>query len=243
MLHVYSIFKSIQGEVNAWGQGKIALFIRLAGCNLRCKYCDTVYAITDKAVKQSNSLNVEQLISVINKFEEENGTVKYITITGGEPLLYKDDLKILIPLLVQNNKKIVIETNGSFELIDFNCSIRNSISYVVDYKLLSSGEQSKMTEKWFTQLYSRNDYVKFVIADSKDLELADSIISKINQVRKDKNIKQFTNFAFSPVFSRDEKLNKESAKLIKYYLDKKGLDYTFNLQIHKFMQGVLYEDR
>ena len=85
---VNEIFLSIDGEGKR--AGELAVFIRLAGCNLRCSYCDTAYALTADA---GQKMSVDQILSKVNQLSEK--IIKNVTLTGGEPLIHKD-VKVLI---------------------------------------------------------------------------------------------------------------------------------------------------
>ena len=97
-MKVNEIFSSIDGEgIRA---GELATFIRLAGCNLRCNYCDTKYALAQDSGKE---MTVSEILEKVNEFN-----VKNITVTGGEPLIHKD-IEKLIDKLIENGYKVNIE--------------------------------------------------------------------------------------------------------------------------------------
>ena len=101
MLRVAEIFTSIQGESTY--AGLPCHFIRLAGCNLRCSYCDTPYA-------QSFSAGNDTDIEFIVKSAEESG-LKLVEITGGEPLA-QAETPLLCAELLKRNFTVLVETNG-----------------------------------------------------------------------------------------------------------------------------------
>ena len=104
-LVVQEMYSSIDGEINYWGQGFPSIFIRLAGCNLNCPYCDTKYA---KDTDGAKAFAPEELKKSILKIFPG---YKKITITGGEPLLQATALYNFIKLL-EDEYLISIETNG-----------------------------------------------------------------------------------------------------------------------------------
>ena len=150
---VTEIFNSIDGEGKY--AGKLATFIRFAGCNLRCSYCDTLYA---QEHDSGTEMSIEELI----------GLCKYdhVTITGGEPLL-QTDLKKLIVALLKINKFVNIETNGS---IDIRGTKLNDffLNYTIDYKSKSSGMNNSMLMSNF-EFLSGKDVIKFVVGNREDL--------------------------------------------------------------------------
>lgn len=97
---VVEVFESIQGEGSFMGLG--ATFIRLAGCNLSCPWCDTKYAFDDKAARM---LDATEILTTW-KF-----TQPIVVITGGEPTLY--DLGPLVRALKEQGRFVTLETNGT----------------------------------------------------------------------------------------------------------------------------------
>lgn len=171
-LAIHSIFQSIEGEISPFHQGKISTFIRLAGCNCTCAYCDSRYA--DKINRR---LSTKKLIQRFYKAQIKKFNSHKVTITGGEPLLQEEGVNYLIELLLKDNIPVTVETNGSIypKLHIFN----PLIGYVVDYKLPSSGMEDKMDMKWMNAL-TQYDVLKFVIGDSKDYRRAKEVLKLIN---------------------------------------------------------------
>ncbi len=177
-------FVSINGEGRLCGQ--LAIFIRFAGCNLNCSYCDTTWA---------NEKNVPyELMSADDIYKYIKSTeVKNITLTGGEPLLQEGILELLKLLAKDNDLHVEIETNGSV-LVDKFASINNPPSFTMDYKLPSSNMEDRMLLDNFKYL-TKKDTVKFVSGSIKDLEKAKYIIDTYNLVDK-------TSVYISPVFGK-----------------------------------------
>jgi 7-carboxy-7-deazaguanine synthase len=179
-LRVFEIYTSINGEVTAFHQGSITTFIRLAGCNLRCSYCDTIKAQNkDSGYEIGFNTGTDNILSRVERFK-----TKYITITGGEPLLQKQELFELVYHLSHLDYYITIETNGSYPIPTIPTKYANSISWVVDYKLISSGMNKHMDWKRFAAL-GENDFVKFVIDSNKSLNQAIAVIKlvKTNKIK------------------------------------------------------------
>lgn len=124
-LPVVEKFISIDGEGPR--AGALAVFIRLAGCNLRCSYCDTAYALPMEA-------GVPETIEEIAGYAALSG-LRHVTITGGEPLIHAGLIE-LVHALLRANCEINIETNGS---LDFSYLQQRGIVISCDYKLPSSG--------------------------------------------------------------------------------------------------------
>lgn len=243
-LNVYSIFKSIDGEANGfYGAGQPAYFIRLWGCNLNCKWCDTVYA-----QQVSNEISTK-LYSPIGRMDIDSIAEKIpsgakVTITGGEPLLQKEGLENLIFKLLEKSCKISIETNGSVELPQRLQSI-HSVRFIVDYKLPSSGMTEKMKSSIFCNLQDRH-VVKMVVEDLRDYEEAKKVIKTLRKTLRCKAL-----IALSPVLTGltqkgpMEVFTKWPAQLAEMIV-KDNLDeynVVFSLQIHKILWPGSQEER
>jgi 7-carboxy-7-deazaguanine synthase len=152
------IFPSIQGEGK--GQGLVTTFVRLAGCNLRCRWCDTRYA-WDGGEEQS----VDAIAAEVRRLG-----VRRVCITGGEPLLQGEDLSELLATLAEEKFEIEIETNGTIDPTPY----RRFAAICMDVKCPASGEESDLS------LLSRlgpGDSVKFVVSDLEDLRYMVGIIT------------------------------------------------------------------
>ena len=212
-MRVYSIFRSFDGEVNRFYQGTPSTFIRMSGCGLRCKYCDTVYAQRKNSGK---NLSVDQVIDKVKLFE-----TKKVTITGGEPLLQKEELLKLVSKLHSLDFQISIETNGSILLPCFSSEFNGC--WVMDYKLPSSGQGKKMVLANFERL-GINDFVKFVIMNRQDYLTALVLIKQFET----KMVKP--NIAFSPVLG-----HRMNPKILAEWMIEDKVEAIYNLQIHKFI--------
>lgn len=169
-MKVVEIFDSIDGE--GIRTGETATFIRLAGCNLRCTYCDTTYALFNEAQPcEYIEMSVDEIIKKVNPI------YKRVTLTGGEPLIHNDVDKLLFELS-QNGVEVNIETNGAVDLAPFQGRYKN-LFFTVDYKLPSSGEEDKMIWENFLNL-SPNDVIKFVVGSKDDVMKMKEIMHKLN---------------------------------------------------------------
>lgn len=154
---VSEIFRSLQGEGK--NQGRPCTFIRLAGCNLRCAWCDTPYAL-----KGGEEMSVGQ---VLDRVWLLRGT--YICITGGEPLLQRAEVIELLKKFKLHGYSVEIETNGS---LDFR-EMQHYASVCMDVKCPSSGETSDLS---LLPGITARDSVKFVVADMDDLLYARAVM-------------------------------------------------------------------
>lgn len=102
-LAVQAVFATIQGEGPNAGQP--AVFVRLAGCNLRCWFCDT-----DFESKIDNVLSAEQVVVEVNAAAADR-PIPLVVLTGGEPL--RQNILPLIQKLVEDGYRVQIETAGT----------------------------------------------------------------------------------------------------------------------------------
>lgn len=176
-MKITEIFRSLQGEGK--NQGKPCLFIRLAGCNLNCCWCDTPESKTGGREMSLDSI-LEQ-VKLINPL--------YICITGGEPLLQPDELEHLLDSFHTRGILIDIETNGTIDFTRF----QPSASICMDVKCPSSGEKSDLS---LLGKIRSQDSVKFVVKDEADCQYAMEVM-KTHQIAGE--------IFISPVFGTDYK--------------------------------------
>lgn len=157
---VVEIFQSINGE--GMKAGELAVFLRLKGCNLSCRYCDTTWANAEDA--ECRKMDEEEILDEIKQYKVRN-----VTVTGGEPLLRRG-MRLLLTKLTEAGFYVEIETNGSVPLQEF-AGISPKLSFTMDYKLGGSGMEDKMDTGNFS-LLTKRDTVKFVVSDNRDMERA-----------------------------------------------------------------------
>ncbi len=201
---VNEIFLSIQGE--SIRMGLPCSFIRLTGCNLRCNWCDTQYAL-----EQGKPMSIEDILKQVKKL-----ACRRVEVTGGEPLFQRAALGLLTQL-VDAGYETLLETNGSIDI----SPVDERVIKIVDFKCPSSGQQDSTHWRNVEHL-NKKDEVKFVIADSNDYKYAKLSIDEYGLAGKCAVI-------FSPVA---EKL--DPAKLAKWIIGD-GLDVRLGLQLHKII--------
>ena len=209
MFRVAEHFVSINGE----GQkaGELALFVRFVGCNLNCSWCDTKWANEPDA--PFTPMSAQDICELA-----DSSCVKNITLTGGEPLL-QNGITALITALAKQGHSVEIETNGSIMLPIIPDS---SVTFTMDYKLPSSGMESKMCLENFERLTER-DTVKFVCGSHDDLERAAQIIRKYSLTDKCK-------VYLSPVFTMIDPKD-----IVEFMKDRTLNGVRLQLQLHKFI--------
>lgn len=165
-LRIFEIFYSLQGETRTVGLPTV--FIRLAGCPLRCHYCDTSYAFTG-----GEWLGLDEIISNVASFN-----AKYITVTGGEPLAQKH-CNDLLKMLCDAGYVVSVETSGAVSVAE----VDPRVIKVMDLKTPASGEVEKNLYENIQYLDSK-DQIKFVICDERDYEWSCEQIEKYNLADK-----------------------------------------------------------
>lgn len=206
-LEIVETFTSIQGESSH--SGKLCFFIRLAGCNLNCSYCDTEYA---KNPSEARNISLEKLALLALK-----SGASLVEITGGEPLVQKN-VPELCHMLLADNLTVLVETNGSLPI---KVLPRGTIK-IVDCKCPSSGESNKMHFGNFNYM-SSDDEIKFVIENKTDYNYAVGVVRKYGLFEKTRNV------LFGPVSGK-----LEASELVSWMIKDK-LNVRLNLQIHKLI--------
>ncbi|MGE5806003.1 MAG: radical SAM protein [Ignavibacteria bacterium] len=204
MLKVNEIYSSLQGESSK--AGLPCVFIRLTYCNLRCVYCDTAYAFYE-----GKDFTVDEILNEVRKFG-----CKLVEVTGGEPLVQEESLK-LMKRLCDEGYFVMLETGGSLPIEN----IDKRVMIIMDLKCPSSGMLKKNNYDNITFL-KPTDEIKFVIGSREDYEWSKEIINKYN-------LTGLCTILFSVVFGQLEPLI-----LVGWILEDK-LDVRFQLQMHKFI--------
>lgn len=207
-------FVSINGE--GAHAGRLAAFIRFSGCNLRCSYCDTVWAQDSEATVEL--LSTDELVNWV-----ANQPCACVTITGGEPTLQGRLLELATALSALDAVEVVeIETNGSTDLATFAHERPQNVCLTMDYKLPSSGMERQMCLTNLGVLDTR-DVVKFVIGTREDLET-------MLRVVRDNDLDQRCQVYLSPVFGQIE-----PASIVDFMREQRLTGATLQLQLHKFI--------
>jgi 7-carboxy-7-deazaguanine synthase len=217
-MFLIEIYKSVQGE-SSWA-GLPCIFVRLAGCNLRCSWCDSTYTFTG-----GKKMTEDEVMEEVERL----APVKLVEITGGEPLLQARELIPFMQRLLANGYTVLIETSGERPLAEVPAEIHK----IVDVKCPGSGEGGSFRMDNLQSL-SKRDEVKFVLRDRADYEFARDF------VREHDLEERVGAVLFSPAFRVDvhgrtaENLELDARELVDWMLAD-GLNARLNLQIHKFI--------
>jgi len=206
LLRINEIFLSLQGESSRVGLPTI--FIRLTGCPLRCRYCDTAYAFHD-----GNRQSLDEVINTISRFR-----TRYVCVTGGEPLAQRHCRDLLVRLC-DEGYEVSLETSGAIDIAD----VDERVMKVMDIKTPASGEQDKNRYENFNYL-KQNDQVKFVICNRDDY---DWVKARLQEYR----ITDICEVLLSP---EHEALN--PTRLADWILQD-NLNVRMQVQLHKYLWG------
>ncbi len=158
-LKLVEVFRSIQGE-SSWA-GYPCVFVRLGGCNLRCVWCDTVYARDG-----GRWTSLEETLEEVSRLGP--GLVE---ITGGEPLLQPASITLMERLLAAG-RTVLLETSGSISIED----VPREVHKIVDLK--APGSRESASNRWENLSHmAPHDEIKIVIADRSDYEWAREVIA------------------------------------------------------------------
>ena len=174
-LRVNEIFFSIQGESTFAGYP--CIFVRLSGCNLKCRYCDTEYARDN-----GTWMSLAEICGKVSALD-----FHMVEITGGEPLL-QDETPALVSRLISKGFTVLLETNGSRDIgvLDPACV------KIVDIKCPGSGQADAMDMQNIHRMDAK-DQLKFVLTDRADYDYAKNMLQNIRQAGNESPV------LFSPV--------------------------------------------
>ncbi len=207
---VAETFVSINGEGKK--AGRLAIFIRLKGCNLNCSYCDTKWANERKTPYE-----LMTAAQIADKIKESG--VLLVTLTGGEPLLDENIGELIGSILMLPQVELEIETNGSVPIRMFR-ERDARLTMTMDYKLPSSHMEESMCLENMEYLKPW-DVVKFVIGSEEDLTRAKEIIDRFSLCER-------AIVYFSPVFGAIE-----PERIVEYMKEEHLTKVRFQIQIHK----------
>ena len=218
-MYLIEIYKSVQGESSF--AGLPCIFVRLAGCNLRCAWCDSEY--TFKGGYKQTLEEVEATVAGL-------APVRLVEFTGGEPMLQERELLPLMERLLTQGYTLMMETSGERLL----ANVPPAVHKIVDVKCPGSGEGGSFRVENLAALTLR-DEVKFVISNRADYDFARAFTldNQLNQ--------RVAGVLFSPAFTKTPRPERtadncllDPRELVEWMLAD-GVPARLSLQIHKFI--------
>lgn len=218
-MHLIELYASVQGESSF--AGLPCIFVRLAGCNLRCSWCDSEYTFTGG---EKFSLDqVEQKIAAL-------APTRLVEFTGGEPMLQERELLPLMDRLLTQNYTLLIETSGERPLT----AVPRQVHKIVDVKCPGSGESGRFHLPNLDALTAR-DEVKFVLSDRADYEFARSFIREHDLAARCGQVLLSPAFTKTPTPERCAENCVLDPRLLVEWMLADQLPARLSLQIHKFI--------
>jgi len=204
-LVVHEIYASIQGESTY--AGLPCTFIRLTGCPLRCRWCDTPHSF-----KEGSPMSIDAILSEVEKLSP-----RLVEVTGGEPLSHPE-CDELLKQLADTGRKVLLETSGAIP----TDTVDPRVTVILDMKCPSSGEVGSNHYPNLSRL-KPGDEVKFVIGTREDFEWSVDLIRKHDLIRQP--------ILFSPIYGE---LTHEQ---LTNWIMETGLPIRLQVALHKVIWG------
>lgn len=180
-MRINEIFYSLQGE--GFLAGTPSVFVRVAGCPLRCRWCDTKYAWAEEA---GRPYSIAEIVEQVRRWP-----CRFVVVTGGEPMI-SSDLPQLVRELKAAGKHVTIETAGIAYIPDIACDLMSispklSNSVPDDVKLAAMHEDSRLDLAVLAELIDNYNYqLKFVVDSETDLPEIEETIDRLANVDSQK---------------------------------------------------------
>ena len=219
-MRLIEIYKSVQGESSF--AGLPCIFVRLAGCNLRCAWCDSEYTFG-----AGEAFSAAEILARI----EALAPCRLIEFTGGEPLLQARELLPLMDELLTREYTLLIETSGERPLAD----LPSAVHKIVDVKCPGAGAAADSFRIENLAFLTLNDEVKFVLTSRADYEFSRRFIQTHNLASRCSQI------LLSPAFLKNPSEERSTAncaldpRLVVEWMLADGLPARLSLQIHKYI--------
>jgi 7-carboxy-7-deazaguanine synthase len=218
-VYLIETYKSVQGESSF--AGVPCIFVRLAGCNLRCSWCDSEYTFTG-GYKQT----ADEVVAAV----EALAPVRLVEFTGGEPMLQAAELIPVMERLLAEHYTLMIETSGERPL----AAVPAAVHKIVDVKCPGSGELGRFRMENLDALTKR-DEVKFVISHRDDYEFAREFTREHGLAERAGHV------LFSPAFKKAPSLERSTVncaldpQVLVDWMMEDGVEARLSLQIHKYI--------
>ena len=221
-MQITEIYKSLQGE-SSWA-GLPCIFVRLTGCNLRCRWCDSEYTFTGGV-----RMTLEAVEREVQRLSA-GPRLPLIEITGGEPMLQARELVPLMWRLLDRGYTVLLETSGERPL----AQVPPEVVKIVDVKCPHSGAANTFRMENLQALGQR-DELKFVLSDRADYDFARDFIARHELAARVHAV------ILSPAFRQDANGARDVShclldpRQLADWMLEDALPARLGLQIHKFI--------
>ena len=226
-MRLIELYKSVQGESSFTGMP--CIFVRFAGCNLRCAWCDSTYTFTG-----GKPFTEDEVVAQI----EALAPCTLVEFTGGEPMLHERELLPLMHRLLHTEERhytLMMETSGERPLGEVPLDVHK----IVDVKCPGSGTAFGSFRMSNLDTLTSRDEVKFVLRDRRDYEFARDFVREHLAARvQDQTL---GGILLSPAFVQQpsplrtaDNMELDARDLVQWMLDD-GLPARLSLQVHKFI--------
>ncbi len=219
-MYLIELYKSVQGESSFTGLP--CIFVRFAGCNLRCAWCDSEYTFSGgKPFTQAEVIaQVEALMPC-----------KLVEFTGGEPLLQARELLPLMDALLERGYTLMMETSGErpLELVPA------AVHKIVDVKCPGAGSAANSFRMENLATLTKRDEVKFVLSSRADYDFAVAFLREHKLRAKGYGVLLSPAFQKNPSPLRTAENATLDPRLLVEWMLADGIDARLSLQIHKFI--------
>ncbi len=219
-MRLIELYKSVQGESSF--AGVPCIFVRLAGCNLRCAWCDSEYTFIG-----GTPFTGDEIVTQIAALQP----CRLIEFTGGEPMLQARELIPLMERLLALNYTLMIETSGERPLAD----VPKTVHKIVDVKCPGAGSAANSFRMENLGALTNADEVKFVLTDRADYEFARDFIREHSLEEKCGGILLSPAFNKMPSEFRSTDNAMLDPRLVVEWMLADGLPARLSLQIHKYI--------
>ena len=219
-MRLIELYKSVQGESSF--AGLPCIFVRLAGCNLRCSWCDSEYTFGG-----GQPFTADEIVAQIEALQP----CRLIEFTGGEPMLQARELLPLMDRLLAQNYTLMIETSGERPLAD----VPRAVHKIVDVKCPGAGAAANTFRIENLDVLTPIDEVKFVLTDRADYEFARDFTRTHGLAARRGDILLSPAFLKAPGDQRSTDNCALDPRLIVEWMLADGLPTRISLQIHKYI--------
>ena len=219
-MYLIELYKSVQGESSFTGLP--CIFVRFAGCNLRCAWCDSEYTFAG-----GKPFTQDEVVAQIAAL----APCRLVEFTGGEPMLQARELLPLMDRLLAAGYTLMMETSGERPLD----AVPKAVHKIVDVKCPGAGSAANSFRLENLAALTPSDEVKFVLSHREDYDFARAFVAEHELRAKGCGILFSPAFAKSPSPLRTTDNAVLDPRTLVEWMMADGVDARLSLQVHKFI--------